>query len=152
MLHFEGEKHFPQPPAEVAAKLTDARFLARCIPGCEIVKQAEPDHVECVLRPGFAFVRGTLELTLRVADVVPATSARLLLHSKGIGSTSDVETTLAFAAHGAGTRLHWSADIKELGGLLKAVPQGLIKASAQKVLADALDLLEAKLAEPPSPA
>jgi carbon monoxide dehydrogenase subunit G len=145
MLHFEGNKDFAQPPAEVWAKLTDTRFLAQCIPGAESISQVGPDRVECVLRPGFAFVRGTLELTLQLADLVPEQSARLLLHSKGIGSTSDVEAALALAPQGEGTRLHWAVDVKNLGGLLKAVPQGLLKASAQKVIADALATAEAKL-------
>ena len=97
------------------------------------------------LEDGFAFVRGTLELTLRMADIVAGSSARLLLHSKGIGSTSDVEAALAFTPEGTGTRVRWTADVKHLGGLLKAVPQGLIKAAAQKVIADAWTAVEGKL-------
>lgn len=145
MLHFEGDRDFASAPAEVWAKLTDTHFLAQCIPGAESVSQVGSDRVECTLRPGFAFVRGTLELTLQLADLVPEQSARLLLHSKGIGSTSDVEAALALAAQGVGTRLHWTVDIKSLGGLLKAVPPGLIKAAAQKVIADALATAEDKL-------
>ena len=146
MLHIEGDKDFAQAPAVVWGKLTDTRFLAQCIPGAESVAQVGPDRVECTLRPGFAFVRGTLELTLQLADLVPEQSARLLLHSKGIGSTSDVEAALALAPQEGGTRLHWAVEAKTLGGLLKAVPPGLIKASAQKVIADALATAEAKLA------
>src|SRR5258708_2547627 len=104
-LHFEGDKDFPQPPAQVAAKLSDARFLAECIPGVEAVAKSEREEVVCTLRPGFAFVRGTLEVTLRVAEVVAGNSTRLLLHSKGIGSPSDVEAVLAFAPQGTGTRV-----------------------------------------------
>jgi carbon monoxide dehydrogenase subunit G len=109
------------------------------------VAQAEPDRAVCVLRPGFAFVRGTLELTLRIADRVPAASTRVLVHSKGIGTTSAVEAILNVAARDTGSRVQWTADIKELGGLLKAVPQGLIKASAQKVIADAWASVDAKM-------
>lgn len=144
-LHFEGDKDFSQSPAQVAGKLSDARFLAECIPGVEAVAKSEAEEVVCTLRPGFAFVRGTLELTLRVAEVVAGNSARLLLHSKGIGSTSDVEAVLAFAPEGTGTRVHWTVDVQQLGGLLKAVPQGLIKAAAQKVIADAWTAVEGKL-------
>jgi carbon monoxide dehydrogenase subunit G len=145
MLKFEGDKDFPQAVADVWKKLTDARFLVQCVPDVESVSRSEPDHVVCVLRPGFSFIRGTLELTLQVADAVENTSARLVLHSKGIGSTSDVEATLALMPQDAGTRLHWTAEIKNLGGLLKPVPQGLVKASAQKIIAGALTSVEAKL-------
>ena len=92
-------------------------------------------------------MRGTLEVSLRVVEAVPHTSARLQVHSKGIGSTSDVEAQLTFAPRDSGTRVHWTVEIKSLGGLLKAVPQGLIKASAQKVIADAWAAVEAQLAQ-----
>jgi len=146
MLHFEGDKDFPQPPAELWAKLADARFLAECIPDVQNVSLAEPAAAAFTVRPGFSFVRGTLEVTLRVADAVEGKSVRLLAHSKGIGSTSDVEAALSFAPQGGGTRVHWAADVTQLGGLLKAVPQGLIKASAQKVIADVWVSVERRLA------
>jgi carbon monoxide dehydrogenase subunit G len=145
MLHFEGDKDFAQPPAELFAKLSDARFLVQCIPGAESVKQAEPAAASCVIRPGFSFARGTLELTLKVTEAVPDSALRVLAHSKGIGSTSDVETALSFTPCDDGTRVHWTADVKNLGGLLKAVPQGLIQAAAQKVIEDAWTAVEKKL-------
>src|SRR5262249_2864582 len=136
---------FSPAPADLWAKLTDVRFLVQCIPDVQTVSQLAPDHAVCILRPGFAFVRGTLEVTLRVTELVAPTSAKVLVHSKGIGTTSDVEATLTLAAEGAGTRLHWVADIKNLGGLLKAVPQGLIRGAAQKVVGDALTAVETQL-------
>ena len=39
MLRFEGDRDFPHPPAELFAKLTDARFLASCIPDVEKVSE-----------------------------------------------------------------------------------------------------------------
>jgi carbon monoxide dehydrogenase subunit G len=145
MLRIEGDTRFPQPPAQVWGKLSDARFLAECIPGVETLTLAEPDHVQCVLRPGFTFVRGTLELTLEVVDRLVDRSAGLLLHTKGIGTTSEVEARWTLEPEGEGSRLHWVVEVKSLGGLLKAVPQGLIKAGAQKVVSDALAAVAAKL-------
>jgi carbon monoxide dehydrogenase subunit G len=145
MLRFDGDKDFAQPPGLVWTKLSDARFLVQCVPGAEGVACSEATKVVCTLRPGFAFVRGTLELTLLVTDLIPESSARILLHTKGIGSTSDVEASLAVSPEGAGTRLHWVAEIKTLGGLLKAVPQGLVKAAARKVIDDAMAALESRL-------
>jgi carbon monoxide dehydrogenase subunit G len=145
MLHFEGSRAFSQPVAEVWSKLSDARFLVQCIPGVEAVTVAEPDQAACRLRPGFAFVRGTLDLTLRIVDVVAEKSARLELHSQGIGSTSDVEATLNLEPQGDGTQLQWTADIKQLGGLLKAVPSGLVQAAAQKVIGDAWAAVAARM-------
>ena len=70
MVHFEGDKSFPQPASHVWSKLADARFLADCVPGVEAITHAEPARVSCTLRPGFAFVRGTLELSIEIVEVV----------------------------------------------------------------------------------
>lgn len=145
-LHFEGDQSLPRGPEEVRAKLSDARFLVRCIPDVQSVTRSEPQEAGFVVRPGFAFVRGTLETTLRVLDGTPGQPLRLEVYSKGIGSHSRVAATLTFAPRDNGTLVHWAADIQELGGLLKAVPAGLVRASAQKVIADVWKMVEAELA------
>jgi carbon monoxide dehydrogenase subunit G len=145
MLGFEGTRDFTLPLSALFEKFGDARFLVSCIPGVETVSHVDADRAACVLRPGFSFARGTLDLALTIAERVNTSSLRIQLQSKGIGSSSDVETNLSFSSIETGTKLTWAAEIKSLGGLLKAVPQGLIKASAQKVIADALDAVEQKL-------
>jgi carbon monoxide dehydrogenase subunit G len=144
MTRFEGDRDFALPPDELWAKLTDARFLVTCMPDVESVAQAEPARAVLVLRPGFSFVRGTLDVVLEVADVT-ASSARVLLHSRGIGSSSEVEASLALAPRDGGASVHWVAEVKSLGGLLKMVPSGLVRGAAQKVVGDAWDLVEKKL-------
>jgi carbon monoxide dehydrogenase subunit G len=146
MLHLEGDRDFPLAPEALWAKLSDARFLVRCIPDSEPSGEAEAGRAVCKVRPGFAFVRGTLEVTLQVTEAKSPETVRLQLHSKGVGSSSDVAVALALAAHDGGTRVHWGADILHLGGLLKAVPSGLVRAAAQKVLADVLAGVERQLA------
>jgi carbon monoxide dehydrogenase subunit G len=145
MISFEGDREFARPLAEVSQKLGDASFLVRAIPDVETVAKSEPGEAVCTVRPKFAFVRGTLELSVRVVEVIPGTSVKLLLHSKGIGSTSTVEASLTFAAQGEGTRVHWLAQVTERGGLLKMVPQGLIQGAAQKIIADAWLAVERNL-------
>jgi carbon monoxide dehydrogenase subunit G len=146
MMQFEGDKEFPQSLPTVWAKLSDARFLVQCIPGSESVKEAEEKKAVCVLRPGFAFVRGTLEVTLQIVEAVTDKSVKLALQSKGIGSSSDVEALLTLEPKDAGTKLHWNAEVKRLGGLLKAVPKGLIRGAAQKVITDVWAAVETRLA------
>jgi carbon monoxide dehydrogenase subunit G len=148
MVRFEGEKDFPQPPDELWAKLGDARFLVQCIPDVESVVEVESDRARMALRPGFSFVRGTLEATLRVVDAVPPEKARYLISNKGIGSSADVEATITLAPQSGGTRVRWTAEVKALGGLLKMVPSGLIRGAAQKVVNDTWSAVEAKLNAP----
>ncbi len=145
MTRFEGDRDFQHPPADLFAKLTDARFLATCLPDVEKVTEQEADRAALTLRPGLSFARGTLEVTLQVVEKTAPIAARMLLTSKGVGSSSKVEASLTLAPHDAGTRVHWIAEVKELGGLLKMVPQGLIRGAAEKVLNDAWAAVEAKL-------
>ena len=148
MMHFEGDRDLPQAPAAVWQMLSDARFLVQCVPDVESVSAAEADWAVCMIRPGFAFVRGSLKLTIQVAEATPENRIRLLLQTKGIGSSSDVEATLILAAQDEGTRVHWTVDIQNVGGLLKMVPQGLMKAAAQKVMADVWTSVDARMRNP----
>jgi uncharacterized protein len=145
MLRFEGDKDFTQTPTELWDKLTDARFLVQCLPDVETVKEVDADQAALVIRPGLAFVRGSLDVTLRLSDRTPPTSARMTLISKGIGSSSTVETAVNLSARATGTHLHWSAEVKELTGLLKMVPSGLIRGAAQKVINDVWTAVETRL-------
>jgi carbon monoxide dehydrogenase subunit G len=145
MLHYEGEKDFPQPPPELWGYLSDARFLARCVPDAEAVTRAEPAIAEFKVRPGLAFVRGTLNALLQVVEAQEAASLRLRVVGKGIGSSSTVDAALVFEPCNGGSRVHWTADITQLDGLLKAVPRGLIQAAAQKVIEDLWAAVAARL-------
>ena len=148
MLRFEGDRDFSRTPAEVWERLTDARFLVRCIPDVDSVKEASADRAVLILRPGFAFVRGTLEVTMQISERSPPTSGKIVLNSKGIGSSSTVEATLTLAAlNETATSVHWVAEVKQLGGLLKLVPSGLIRGAAQKVITDAWTNAETKMTE-----
>jgi carbon monoxide dehydrogenase subunit G len=151
MASFEGDKNLNQEIATCWNKLTDPAFLLQCIPNVESVMQSEPDQLRFKLRPGVSFVRGTLETTVKIDKIEPAKSARYLVLSRGMASSSEVEATLTLAPMHEGTHLHWVVVIKALGGLMKAIPHGLVQASAQKVVGDILATVESKLnAMPPN--
>jgi carbon monoxide dehydrogenase subunit G len=147
MTRFEGDRDFSYSAADLFARLSDARFLVGCIPDVESVSSQERDRATLVLRPGFSFVRGTLEVTLGIVDAVAPITERVLLHSKGIGSSSDVEATLTLSPQDGGTRVHWTAEVKSLGGLLRMIPSGLVRGAAEKVINDSWERVTAKLAE-----
>jgi carbon monoxide dehydrogenase subunit G len=136
MLQFEGDTDFTQAPAIVWSKLSDIHFVAECIPDVESTTFKEPDTAVVTIRPGFSFVRGTLEVEIKLADRVENEWMRVLGHGKGIGSSNDVEIRFDLASQGAGTRVHWKADVTNLGGLLKMMPKGLLQAAAQQVIGD----------------
>jgi carbon monoxide dehydrogenase subunit G len=142
MLRFEGDRKFSKPPAEVFARLSDARFLVPCVPDVSSTKSLGEDAAEIVLRPGFAFIRGTLDVRLERTALEPPTRVVWKLTSRGIGTSSEVEATLTLAEAEGGTATHWAAEVKSLGGLLKLVPGGLIRGAAERVINDAWDRIE----------
>ncbi|HWY88166.1 MAG TPA: SRPBCC domain-containing protein [Gemmataceae bacterium] len=147
MLHFEGDRDFPLSPVDLWAKLRDARFLVTCIPEATVQGEPERDKAACSVRPGFAFAGGSLDTTVEILDGREPAELRFRLSSKGIGTSSEVETVLTIAAAAGGSRVHWVADVKQLGGLLKAVPSGLIRGAAQKTIADIWDGIAKNLPE-----
>ncbi|MSQ95107.1 MAG: hypothetical protein EXR98_11205 [Gemmataceae bacterium] len=136
MQPFAGERIFALPPDQLWPKLRDAAFLATCIPDGTPRAGATRDRAVCTVRPGFSFMRGTLDVTIEVLGGDESTTLRFSQKSKGIGSSSEVETSLTLTPHEQGTKVVWQAEVKTLSGLLKMVPGGLIRGSANKVIED----------------
>ena len=147
-LRFEGDRVFPVPPQQLWPKLRDAAFLVHCIP--DAVVQGKPTRVraQCSVRPNFTFMRGQLDITVQILDGQEPATMRFSMVSKGVGSSSEVETGLTLKPENNGTQVHWVAEVKSLGGLLKMAPSGLIRGAAQKVIEDVWNGIAAKIGAP----
>ncbi len=145
MLTLNGEKNMPLNAAVVYPRLVDLQFLVDCLPDLQSVKAVQDTHAEAVLRPGFSFARSEMQLRIEKLDEVPPTSARYSFATKGIGSSSLVEARFQLVDRDGGCTIQWSADVQQLGGLLKAVPAGLIQAGAERVINDLLSRIEQRL-------
>ncbi len=145
MLSLSGEKNIPTTAAAVYPRLIDLQFLVECLPDLQSIKSVQGNHAEAVLRPGFSFARSEMQLRIEKVEVVPPTSARYSFATKGIGSSSLVEARFQLVDRDGGCTIKWSADVQQLGGLLKAVPTGLIQAGAEKVINDLLSRIESRL-------
>ena len=145
MIHFEGDKSFPLPIAVAAAHLSDAGFLANCLPDAQ-VSTATPERADWKLKPKLSFITGSLNVELTRTGHEPGKSVGFRVLAKGIGASSTVLTMLTFSeAPGGGTAVHWTGDLTEVTGLLKIVPKGLIEGSARKVIEDVWEAVSAKL-------
>ena len=144
MIRFEGDRSFPLPPDEVAAKLGDAAFLVSCLRNVDEIVEISPDKAVWKLRTGFSFLSTTLEITLTVTGRSPQSATYEAL-SRGVGATSFVRAVLTFHPAGGSTRVHYTADVAERTGFLKIVSAGLIQAAAKTVIDDTWKAIEAKL-------
>ena len=150
MIAMHGQRTFSRPLDEVLAKLSDARFLILHVPDVDESKPKEVDQASanCTIRPGFSFIRGTLRVELRILESSESSDVRFSLSSKGIGSSSEAEAHLRLMAENeATTKVDWTVEVTKLGGLLKAVPKGLIRGAAEKVINDVWAKMETSLNE-----
>ena len=145
MIHFEGDKSFPLPVAQVAAKLSDAGFLANSLPDAQ-VSEATPEKAAWKLRPKLAFLTGSLNVTMTRTAQEVGKSVAFQVFAKALGASSTVNAILTFAEAEGGAAVHWTGDIVEITGLLKVVPKGLIEGSAKKVIEDVWTAIAARLA------
>jgi carbon monoxide dehydrogenase subunit G len=145
MIHFEGDKSFPLPVAEVAAKLSDATFLAGSLPDVQLT-EATVDRAAWKLRPKLSFLTGSLDTILEATERNPGHAVAFKVFTRAVGVTSTTLTRLEFKpAEGGGTTVHWTGDITEVTGLLKMVPKGLIQGTAAKVIDDVWAAVSARL-------
>lgn len=145
MIHFEGERHIPRPVAEVAARLSDAGFLANAIPDVQ-VSEATPERAVGKIKPaGVSFLTGSLTLVATVAALDPGKAVGYLIETKTMGAGSAVEARLLFEEADGGTRVRWTGDIVSVTGLLKMVPKGLVEGTARKVIDDVWAAVERRL-------
>lgn len=136
MIHFEGEKIFPLPVANVAAKLSDAGFLVQCLPDTQI-SEVGAERAVWKLKPKLSFLTGSLNVEMTRTAHEPGRTVAFEVLAKAMGAGSTVKTYLTFLeAEGGGTRVEWTGDLTEVTGLLKMVPKGLIQGSAESVIAD----------------
>jgi carbon monoxide dehydrogenase subunit G len=149
MQRFEGERTFTLPLSAVWPKLSDAGFLARCVEDATLQGEPTADRAQYAVHPGFSFARGSMDVTMEILERREPAAVRFRLTSKGIGTSSVVETALTLAAQGQGTHVRWTAEVTQLGGLLKMVPSGLVRGAAQKVIEDVWNGI-AKCLAPPS--
>lgn len=145
MLQFEGDMSFSQPLQEVAAKLSDAGFLVNSLQETEVT-QATPEKAGWKMRPKLSFVTGALHAEMTRVASEPDKSVAFKVFTKAMGASSTTLTKLTFLeGENGGTRVHWTGEVTEVTGLLKAVPKGLLQGAAQKVIEEVWAAVTARL-------
>jgi carbon monoxide dehydrogenase subunit G len=141
---------FSVPPKRLFAALTDLGQLSKTIPDLVSSEQIDERTLQCVVRPGFSFLRGTLRLTISLVDTRPPESATMTAAAAGIGAQILVASDLQIVPTPAGSQLTWSASIVELKGLVATISRPLISAAAEQVVQNAWQRVHAELDAPQS--
>lgn len=147
MLEMNGEERFEQDADRVYAVATDLNLLAKNIPDLVSSELVGPDQLNCVVRPGFSFLRMSMKTKIQITRDAPARTAQLKIASQGIGASMEVESQLAvLPEEGGGSILRWSAAVTKRSGLVATVSPDLVRAAAEQVIRTGWQHLRGQLA------
>jgi len=133
-LTFGGQERFDAPPERVYAVLTDLDLLAQSIPNLTSAERTGERTMNCVVRPGFSFLRGTLKLAIELVELEPPQAAKMRIAAAGIGVNMTVESSLAIAEEAGASRLDWEAKVTQLKGLVATVSPALVRGAADQII------------------
>ena len=105
------------------------------IAGARGVEKLAATHLDCRVKPPFSFLSGAMQMVFDVLESDRPSSARMRVKGKGIGASVTIETSIKLSPEMDGTRLEWSSEVTELGGLIKAVSRSLIEGACARSLA-----------------
>jgi carbon monoxide dehydrogenase subunit G len=142
---FSGEEQFTVEPARLYAVMTDLDVIAAMIPDLVSHQRVNPQTLECVVRPGFSFLRGTMKLSIGLADLMPPEKATMNVAAAGIGIGMQVRSHLEISSTSTGSLLKWQAEIHHLKGLIATVSPGLVRAAADQVVRQAWQLVHQRV-------
>lgn len=146
VLQFGGAEHFDAEPARVFAAAIDLDAVPGNIPDLVSHERVDEHTLRAVVKPGVAFLRGTLKMEIQLVDLHPPESGTMMLLVQGIGTTIRVESKMKISAEGNGSRLDWQATVTEMKGLIATVSPGLVKATAEQTITQGWVRLRERLA------
>src|SRR5690242_16525418 len=98
-MQFNGEEIIAAPPPRVYEVVTDLDGLPASIPDLVSSEKVDPNTLQCTVRPGFSFLRGTMKLKISLADAAPPESVTMKIDSAGIGVSMKITSKLKLEPH-----------------------------------------------------
>ncbi len=93
-LTFGGEEILHAAPERVFDLLTNLDQLSATIPDLVSAERTDDRTLQCVVRPGFSFLRGTLRVTIALGELHRPDSAAMQVVAKGIGTQIGVASQI----------------------------------------------------------
>jgi uncharacterized protein len=130
---------------QVWTALNDIEVLARVVPGCESLAEVGENQFEGTIKIGIAGIKGVYSGKIRLEDVNPPTSYKLVAAGKGSNGVVDgVGFVELEPLEGGKTNLKYSGEA-QIGGMLASVGQRLIDGASKQLIGQALKALEQQI-------
>ncbi|MBI2820658.1 MAG: carbon monoxide dehydrogenase subunit G [Acidobacteria bacterium] len=108
--------------------LMDPAFLKKSMPGCEELREVEPDKYEAVMRVGVGSVKGTYRGRVEIAEKDPLSSYKLQAEGSGAAGFVKGGATIHLADQGDGKTVMSLRGEAQVGGPVARVGQRLLDA------------------------
>ncbi len=135
---FQGHETLQAAPEAVFAAVTDPYALAVAMPGLVSAQRVDERTARAVVQPGLSFVASQVRLTLRIAEATSPQFAAICVEAQSVGVSMTIDATLRLepGSPPSTTQLNWTSHVSNMKGLITAVPVGLIRAAAQRVITE----------------
>ncbi len=125
--------------------ITDMEQAVTCIPNLDSYEKLSETKLRLIVKPNFSFIKTRLTMVWEIVSVGP-TSGALHLTGKGIGSSFEADVSMKLSQAKEGSKAHLKIDYS-VGGMLKHVPESLIKGAAGTLADDMISNADEKCAK-----
>ena len=145
-MKIAGNAQMAASPDQVWAAVHDPAVLARCIPGCNSLRELSPGRYAMTVMAGVAAIKGSYDGEVAITDVTEPTAFTMKAEGAGAPGTiaTTVEVTLVPGDSG-GTAIAYEADAI-VGGPIGGVGQRMLAGVARKMAGQMFTALDRDIA------
>jgi carbon monoxide dehydrogenase subunit G len=140
----EGSYTFNAPRDEVWSALLDPEVLGRTLPGGQEMERVGENQYKAKMKIRVGPVQGVFSGTVNLSDLKPPESYHLDVQGNGAPGFVKGEGNLRLEAVDETTLMHYDGDA-QVGGRLASVGQRLMDTSAQALIRQSLEALDAQI-------
>lgn len=145
-MKISGSAQMAASPDRVWAAVHDPAVLARCIPGCQSLRELAPGRYAMTVIAGVAAIKGSYDGEVAVTDVIEPTA--FTMKAEGAGAPGTIATTVEVAlapGEAGGTAISYEADAV-VGGPIGGVGQRMLAGVARKMAGQMFTALDGDIA------
>lgn len=145
-MKISGSAQMAATPDQVWAAVHDPAVLARCIPGCQSLRELSPGRYAMTVMAGVAAIKGSYDGEVAINDVTEPTA--FTMKAEGAGAPGTIATTVEVAlspGESGGTAISYEADAI-VGGPIGGVGQRMLAGVARKMAGQMFTALDRDIA------
>ncbi len=143
-MKIEGAYTISAPRDDVWEALNDPEILSKAIPGGQELEETGENEYRAKMKIRVGPVQGLFNGNVKLTDIQPPESYHMVVDGRGAPGFVKGEGNLRLEADGDNTILHYNGEA-QVGGRLASVGQRLMDTSAQALIRQSLETLDAQI-------